>query len=115
MDKLLLILGFVVSLLAAEATAQEAASDLCDVPVVVADFNNQTVRNLTPADFSVRLGGALSPVASAAIDVGSKRLALVLDASNKVPQEEWKLETDMAAELVKHARAKDRFALLVIG
>lgn len=114
MNKLLPILGFVVSLHPTVA-AQDVASNLCDVPVVVADYNNQLVRNLTPADFSVRLAGSPAPIASVSLDAGPKRLALVLDASSNVPDEEWKLGTDMATEFVKHARANDQFALLVIG
>jgi hypothetical protein len=114
MNKHLLILGFVGLLLAVEAAAQEVASDRCDVPVVVADFNNEPVRNLTPEDFSVRLAGTPAPIASASLDAGPKRIALVLDASTNIPEEEWRLETEMAAELIKHARANDQFALLVI-
>jgi hypothetical protein len=114
MDKLWLILGVVLCLRSA-AAAQQVSADSCDVPLVVADYYNQPVRNLTPSDFSVRLAAIPTPIASASLDAGPKRIALVLDASSNVPEEEWNLESEMAAELIKHARANDQFVLLVIG
>jgi hypothetical protein len=114
MNKLLLVLGFVLCLRSA-AMAQQVSMDSCDVPLVVADYYNQPVRSLTSADLSVRLAGTLTPVASASLDARPKRIALVLDASGNIPEDEWKLETEMAAKLIKHARVNDQFALLVIG
>jgi len=114
MNRLLLILGLVLCLRSA-TQAQQGASESCDVPLVVADYNNEPVRDLTPADFSVRLAGTTAPIVSVSLDAGPKRLALILDASSSVPDEEWKLETEMAAELIRRARANDQFALRVIG
>ena len=114
MKKQLLILGLILCLRSA-AMSQQVSTSPCDVPVVVADYYNQPVRNLTPADFSVRLAGKSSTIASASLDTGPKRIALVLDASSNIPEEEWTLETEMAAELTKHARANDQFALFMIG
>jgi hypothetical protein len=54
-------------------------------------------------------------VKSASIDGGSKRVALILDASRKVPKDEWKLETEMAVSLIENARALDRFTLSLVG
>jgi hypothetical protein len=112
--KLLLIFGVAFWLYGAKLNAQ-AVSDSCDVPVIVADYFNQPVRDLAPADFSVRLNDVATSVASASIDAGPKRIAIVIDASRNVPAEEWKFETEMAAEFVKHARPGDRFAFSVIG
>ncbi|MBZ5719830.1 MAG: hypothetical protein LAO03_05565 [Acidobacteriia bacterium] len=95
--------------------AQQDTAQSCDVPVVVTGYDNQLVRDLAPADFSVRLADAPKAVDSASIDGGPKRIALILDASKNVPDGEWKLETEMAASFVGHARSKDQFAFLVIG
>jgi len=42
-------------------------------------------------------------------------VALVLDASRYVQDKEWKVETEMAAVLVSHARPFDSFALVLVG
>ena len=114
--KLLLVLcsALVVS---GQLSAQE---DSCDVPLVVTRFAPTTaqvelVTDLVPKDLSVRVGGSPSTVKSASIDSGSKRIALILDASKKVPKDEWKLETEMAATLIENGRALDRFALYLVG
>ena len=98
-----------------ESFSQETAAGSCDVPVVVTGFNNELVRNLAPSDFSVRLGDVPRAVDNASIDESPKRIVLILDASRDVPEDEWKLETEMAASFVGHARPKDQFALLVIS
>src|SRR5712691_10891139 len=98
-----------------ESFAQRVAAGSCDVPVVVTHFNNELVRDLTPADFSVRLGDIPRNVESASSDGNPKRVALILDASRNIPEDEWKLETEMAASFVEHARPKDEFAFLMIG
>jgi hypothetical protein len=113
-NKLLLIFGLVLGLRPA-VTAQQAPTSYYDVPLVVADYYNRPVRDLTAADISVRLAGTPVPVASVTLDAGPKRIALVLDAGSSIPVDEWKLETEMAAEFIKHARANDQFALLVVG
>jgi hypothetical protein len=94
---------------------QNTFSGLYDVPVVVADYSNQLVPGLTPSDFSVRIADALSPVGEVSIDAGPKRVAVILDASSSVPTEGWKLQTEMAIELVSHARPGDQFLLLIVG
>lgn len=113
--RLQLALVFFIGVSATELLSQQAMSGSCDVPVVVTDYYNNVVRNLASADFVVRLGGTSTPVASAFIDSGPKRVALIIDASKNIPQDEWKLETDMAAKLVSHARSDDQFAFFVIG
>jgi hypothetical protein len=95
--------------------AQQVAEESCDVPVVVTHFNNDLVRDLKPADFSVRLGDIPRTVDSASIDGSPKRVALILDASRNIPEDEWKLETEMAASFLEHARPQDQFAFLVIS
>lgn len=114
--KLLLVLcgALVIS------TQLSAQDDSCDVPLVVTRFAAATgkvelVTDLSPADLSIRVGGSASTVKSATVDGGSKRVALILDASKKVPKDEWKLETEMAVTLVENARALDRFAIYLIG
>lgn len=112
--RLLLIFGVAFWLYGSKLNAQ-AVSDPCDVPVVVADYFNQPVRDLAPADFSVRVHDVATPAASASVDAGPKRIAIVIDASRNVPADEWKFETESAAEFVKHARPGDRFTFSVIG
>jgi hypothetical protein len=63
----------------------------------------------------VQLGAVPGTLESASVDSGPKRVALVLDASDAIPSDEWKLQTEMAAKLVQHARPDDRFALLIVG
>jgi len=97
-----------------------AQEDSCDVPLVVTRFVPATskvelVTDLSPQDLSVRVGGTPSTVKSASVDSGGKRVALVLDASKNIPNDEWKLETEMAAVLVKNGRASDRFSLYIAG
>jgi hypothetical protein len=97
------------------APAQEVSSNTCEIPVVVADYYNRLVRYLKPSDFSVRIAGEPGSISDLSIDAGPKRIAIVLDSSSKVPQEEWKLQTEMAKELVSRARTGDHFFLAVVG
>ena len=111
---LMLCFAFVVS---GQLSAQD---DSCDVPLVVTRFAAATakvelVTDLVPKDLSVRVGGSPSTVKSASVDSGSKRVALILDASKKVPKDEWNLETEMAVTLVENGRALDRFSLYLVG
>ena len=77
----------------------------------------ELVTDLEPKDLSVRVGGSTSAVRSASVDSGSKRIALILDASQKVPTDEWKLETEMAATLIENGRTLDlnTFRRVVVG
>jgi hypothetical protein len=95
--------------------AQQGAAGSCDIPVVVTHFDNRLVRELTSSEFSVHLGGVPKTVDSVSIDGSPKRVALIIDASRNIPDDEWKLGTEMAASFVEHARPKDQFAFLVIG
>jgi hypothetical protein len=110
-----LIVGAAICLCGATLNAQTPGAGSCDMPVVVADYLNQPVRNLLPTDFSARLDGSITPVAGASIDAGPKRISIVVDASSKVPAEEWKLEAELAPELVSHARPGDQLFLVVVG
>lgn len=114
-DRFLLALCIAVFLHSPKSLAQQSATETCDVPVVVTNYSNQLVRNLATTDFTVRLGDALVPVSGAAIDGGPKRIALILDASGNVPDDEWALETDMALSFVGNARPKDQFSFFTIG
>jgi hypothetical protein len=64
---------------------------------------------------AITVGDVDGTVENAAIDGGGKRVALILDASRKVPKDEWKLETEMALSLIGHARPEDRFGIFVTG
>jgi hypothetical protein len=97
------------------APAQEVSSSACELPVVVTDYNNRLVRYLKPSDFSVRIAGEPGLVIGLSLDPGPKRIALVLDSSSKVPQDEWKLQTEMAEELVSRSRTGDQFFLALVG
>jgi hypothetical protein len=98
-----------------KVTAQRVENGTCDVPVVVADYHNRVAPDLQKRDFSVRFAGTLVPVSSATIDEGPKRIALILDASAKIPEDEWNFELETATLLTQHARPIDRFALFVVG
>ena len=109
-----------VTLLVASPQRLSAQETSCDIPLVVTRFapvsgTVELVTDLTAKDLTIRVGGTPSAVKTASIDVGSKRIALILDASKKVPEDEWKLETEMALSLIENARALDRFALFRIG
>jgi len=97
-----------------------AQEDSCDVPLVVTRFvptarKVELVTDLAAQDLNVRVGGIPSTVKSAFVDSGGKRVALILDASKRVPNNEWNLETEMASALAKSGRTLDRFSLYVIG
>src|SRR5579862_1217884 len=105
----------IYSLQPSKTSAQQAAGQSCDFPVVVADFNNRLVRDLATADFSVRLGEVPRTVSNSSVDSGPKRVGIILDASRNIPEDEWRLETETAASFVENARPKDLFSFLVIG
>jgi hypothetical protein len=116
MKRFLVTLGLSAGLLQSSASlAQQTTTETCDVPVVVASYDNQLVRDLSPLDFSVQVGGAPVSVVSTEIDGGPKRIALILDASKNIPDDEWKLETEMAQSFVENARPEDQFAFVVVG
>jgi hypothetical protein len=115
----LLMAFWITSLVAIrpQASAQEAS---CDVPLVVTHFvassgTVEMVKDLTAKDLTVKIGGSAGTVTNASVDTGSKRVALILDASTKVPTDEWRLETEMAVTLIQNARALDRFSLFLVG
>jgi hypothetical protein len=97
----------------------EPSEGACDVPLVVTRFNSasrkvEMVKDLSAESFRItQLGDSPSRLEKVSLDAGPKRLALVLDVSGGVTQEEWKLETEMAASLVKNGRPDDRFLLTV--
>jgi hypothetical protein len=75
----------------------------------------ELVKNLGPKDLMVRLGGVPIALESAAVDGAAKRVAIILDARANLPNEEWKLEVEMATSFVTNARSEDRFALSFVG
>jgi hypothetical protein len=114
------LLALWLTLLVSRCPQLRAQESLCDLPVVVTRFvpAGQTVElvpDLTAKDFAVTVGGSLGTLKRASVDTGGRRVALILDASNKVSKEEWRLETAMAVSLIKNASALDRFALLLVG
>ena len=112
---LFLALCSAICLESSRSLAQKLGGEACDVPVVVADFYNKVVPDLQKADFAVRLGGVPVPVSGAMVGGGPKRIALIIDASESVPNDEWKLEIKAVKNLTQHARPDDRFDLSVIG
>jgi hypothetical protein len=75
----------------------------------------ELVQGLTAGDLRVQIGTNAVTVTAISIDHGAKRVAIVLDASKGVPDDEWKLETNMAARLVGQARPDDQFIIAVAG
>ena len=106
--------------LCVQVSAQKNADHSCDVPLVVTRFvpssgTVEFVQDLTAKDLTAKVGKTSTTVENASIDRGAKRIALILDASNNIPQDEWKLETNMAVSLIEHARQEDKIALFLIG
>jgi hypothetical protein len=87
----------------------------CDVPLVVTDFDNVLAKDLSPKDILIQLEAVPATLEGAPVDSGPKRVALILDPSRNVPEDEWKLETEMAAKFVSHARPDDKFVFLIVG
>ena len=109
-----------VALLVVRPFLLSAQESSCDIPLVVTRFaaakgTVEPVADLMPKDLSVSVGGSPSTVKDASVDGGSKRVTLILDASRRVPKDEWRLETEMAVNLIENARALDRFSLSLIG
>jgi hypothetical protein len=77
--------------------------------------NDEFVRDLRASDLKIEIGSReVSPV-SAAIDDGPRRIALVVDDTSQVSQQEWKLQIDLVTSFVEHARRQDQFALFFVG
>jgi hypothetical protein len=104
----------------AHSVAQQTPLASCNVPVVVTRFVSSSrsvelVKDLGPRDFTAQLGTAPGVIAAASIDSGPKRIALILDTSSSIPEDEWKLETAMAVQLLRQARSRDTFYLFFVG
>jgi hypothetical protein len=100
--------------------AQQTPPGPCDVPVVVTRFvpssgSVELVKDLRPGDFTAHLGTVTATITGASIDSGPKRIALILDASSSIHEDEWKLETAMAAQFLRQARPRDTFYLFFVG
>ena len=76
----------------AQLYAQLKAAESCDVPFVVTNFDNVLLKDLGPQDLLVRLGTVPITLDGISVDGGPKRVALILDPSRNVPEDEWKLE-----------------------
>jgi hypothetical protein len=114
-DKVSLIVCLILFVLSSQSFAQQEPVGTCDVPVVVTRYDNALVEDLGPKDFQVQVGADQGTVTSVSIDSGPKWIALLIDASRNVPDDEWKLETEMAVKFIDHARADDRFYFIIVG
>jgi hypothetical protein len=104
----------------APLVAQSTSGRSCDVPLVVTGFDRLTrteevVKNLRPDNLVIQVAGKPGILDAMGIDTGPKRVALILDASNRVPDDEQDFEAKMAARLLQGARPDDKFALLLEG
>jgi hypothetical protein len=120
MKRLFLPLCFLMYVPFVAHSLAQAAKESCDIPLVVTRFvpssrTVEVVKDLGVKDLNVQLGTSFVAVESASVDRGSKRLALILDASPSVPENEWKLETEMAVALVQHGRPEDKFFVSFVG
>ena len=105
---------------ATSSSGQESQKQSCDVPLVVTRFvpasrTIELVKDLGLEDLTVQLGALPGQLESASIEDGPKRVAQVLDASESIPADEWKLQKEMTAKLISHARISDRFAIVFVG
>ncbi|HXN46640.1 MAG TPA: hypothetical protein VN893_08360 [Bryobacteraceae bacterium] len=73
------------------------------------------MKTLGVNDLLVQLGTEWFSVASATIDDGPKRVAVILDGTGRISQDEWRMEVELAATFVEHGRPGDTFALLLAG
>jgi hypothetical protein len=112
--KLLIAMCLLLPLPSLQSLAQQAPPESCDIPVVVTRFDT-SFQELSARDFLVHLGTIPVTLESATVDRGPKRVALILDASRYIPDNEWKVETEMAAVLVGYARPFDSFSLQLVG
>ena len=110
-----LVLCLFLFVLKAQLYAQLKAAESCDVPFVVTNFDNVLLKDLGPQDLLVRLGTVPITLDGISVDGGPKRVALILDPSRNVPEDEWKLEIEMADKFVGHARPDDKFVFLLVG
>jgi len=100
--------------------ARQGGTRTCDVPLVVEAYdpssrNDEPVKTLGVSDLLVQLGTEWYSVASATVDDGPKRVALILDRTGRISQDEWKMEVELATTFVEHGRHGDTFALLLAG
>ncbi len=117
---LLLVVVVIASLDKPQSSAQQSPKPLCDIPLVITRYDPSSrtvelVKDLEAKDLTVRFGGDAVAPESASIDANPKRVALILDASRNILEDEWKLETEMAISLLAHARTDDRFAFFQVG
>ena len=110
-NRLQLTLHLLASLsIAGPSFAQQNVSQSCDVPLVVGYW-----RKLHRKDLTVHLGSELVSVGNAFPDDGPKRVAVILDSSRQISEEEWKVLLDITSALVEHARPQDTFSLYLVG
>jgi len=100
--------------------ASPETKDACDVPFVARRFDpisykTEQIRDLTLDNFSVQLSGSSVQPVSASLDNSPKRTFVLIDARSSVPQEEWGLQTIMAAYVAKQGPPEDRFVLALVG
>ena len=100
-------------------SAQEPAQP-CDIPLVVRRIDIKSrelvmVNGLARENVEVQLDAVPAKVEGMSLDSSPKRIALILDASRNIPEDEWTLETEMASSLVENARPSDQFTFQVIG
>jgi hypothetical protein len=112
--KLLIAMSLLLPLPSLQSFGQQAPPESCDVPVVVTRFDT-SFQELSAKDFLVHLGTIPVTMEGATVDRSPKRVALILDASRYVPDNEWKVETEIAADLVGHARPFDSFAVIIVA
>jgi len=98
--------------LAASCLAQQNVCTISDVPVAVISVSGDVFRGLAAEDFVGRTQKKPVGVKSLAFDDGPRRVALVVDTSNKLSADSRRAEKELVEVILAGARPEDTFALL---
>lgn len=105
-----------VFILALMAKAQELPCTSRTVFATAIDREGSPLRGLTAKDFRARFRGKPAEVRSATLDMGPRRIVLVLDASGSMTSgEAWDAATVLAQDLYRFAPWNISFALVIFA
>jgi hypothetical protein len=95
-------------------TSVEDSKCRAAAPVAVYSRDGRPIEGLSSSNFEVRVAGHTG-VFTLSTDRSSKRMLLLMDASQSVNREAWRLATHLAIYLAQGADPENRVALVVYG
>lgn len=106
--------------LSTAAVAENSPASSCAVPLAVTRFNSQLrsdelVRDLKANELNAEIGAQEVTPLNVEIDEGPKRIVVVFDDTLRIGQHERRLQAEMVAGFIEHARPQDQFALVLVG